>query len=247
MTSVYDPDVYKELTSWQKKMLRRPSILNNLSKKIQTRINNWIPEKVHKAITVTIKQMIRGVLFGAKHTTSVPLQNVSLEVREIAIRKKIDFYRKTAAVEGGITGAGGILLGLADFPLLIALKIKLLFDIATLYGFDVNDYKERVYLLHIFELAFSSDVHRKNVYLKMINWEVQRKYLPEDIHQFDWRNFQQEYRDYLDVAKMAQLIPIIGAPVGVLVNNRLIKKLGITAMNAYRMRLLKPGSETIED
>jgi hypothetical protein len=73
MTSVYDPDVYKELTSWQKKMLRRPSILNNLSKKIQTKINNWIPEKVHKAITVTIKQMIRGVLFGAKHTTSVPL------------------------------------------------------------------------------------------------------------------------------------------------------------------------------
>ena len=65
-------------------------------------------------------------------------------------------YRKTAAVEGGITGAGGLLMGLADFPILIGIKIKLLFDIASLYGFDVNDYKERVYLLHIFELAFSS-------------------------------------------------------------------------------------------
>jgi hypothetical protein len=38
---------------------------------------------------------------------------------------------------------------------------------------------------------------------------------------------------------MAQLIPGIGAPVGIVVNNSLIKKLGLTAMNAYRMRLIK--------
>ena len=72
----------------------------------------------------------------------------------------------------------------------------------------------------------------------MTDWEQKRDALPKDIHQFDWRNFQQEYRDYIDLAKMAQLIPVIGAPVGVIVNNRLIKKLGETAVNAYRMRLL---------
>ena len=72
----------------------------------------------------------------------------------------------------------------------------------------------------------------------MIDWEEKRKNLPEDINKFDWRNFQQEYRDYIDLAKMAQLVPVIGAPVGVLVNYRLIKKLGITAINAYRMRIL---------
>ena len=66
-------------------------------------------------------------------------------------------------MEGAATGAGGILLGLADFPLLIAIKIKLLFEIASLYGHSVNDYKERVFLLHIFELAFSSAKHRRNV------------------------------------------------------------------------------------
>jgi len=54
--------------------------------------------------------------------------------------------------------------------------------------------------------------------------------------EFDWRKFQQEYRDYIDLAKLAQLIPIIGAPVGVIVNHRLLKKLGVTAINAYRMR-----------
>ena len=240
MANEYEQLAKKELIAWQKKMLRRPGLLNDLSKKIQTKINSWIPEKVHKAITVVIKQMIKGVLFGAKITTSETLKNVSLQEREEKVFEKIDLYRKTAMVEGGVTGAGGILLGLADFPILLAIKIKLLFEIAALYDFDVTDYKERVYLLHIFELAFSSDVHRKNIYLKMTDWEEEkRKNLPEDINLFDWRNFQQEYRDYIDLAKMAQLIPVIGAPVGVLVNHRLIKKLGRTAINAYRMRILK--------
>jgi hypothetical protein len=237
--NVYDESVSAELKAWQKKMLKRPSLLNSLSKKFQTKINSWIPEKVHNAITVTIKQMIRGVLFGAKHTTTNILLNASLRDREDGVRKKIESYRNTAAIEGGITGAGGILLGLADFPILLGIKLKLLFEIAALYGFNVYDYKERVYILHIFELAFSSDEHRKNIYLKMTDWETKRNSLPSDINQFDWRTFQQEYRDYIDLAKMAQLVPIIGAPVGVIVNSRLIKKLGITAMNAYRMRLIK--------
>lgn len=203
---------------------------------MQTKINSWIPEKIHKAITTALKQMIRGVLFGARHTTANTLKSASLQTREELVLKKIDVYRKTAAIEGGITGAGGLLLGLADFPILIGIKIKLLFDIASLYGFDVDDYKERVYILHIFELAFSSHEHRRNVYLKMTDWDKKSKDLPEDINEFDWRNFQQEYRDYIDLAKMAQLIPAIGAPVGIVVNNSLIKKLGVTAMNAYRMR-----------
>jgi hypothetical protein len=185
--------------------------------------------------------MIRGVLFGATHTTTQPLTFASFQECEAAVLQKIETYRNTAALEGGITGAGGLLMGFADFPILIGIKLKLLFDISSMYGFNVKDYKERVYLLHIFELAFSSHVHRRKIYLEMVDWDQKSKDLPEDIHQFDWRNFQQEYRDYIDLAKMAQLIPIIGAPVGFVVNARLIRKLGITAMNAYRMRLLKNG------
>lgn len=233
----YEYQVSAELHIWKKQMQKRPSILNWLSKKIQVKVNSWIPEKIHNAITTTLKQMIKGVLFGAKHTTANPFIADTLQTREKAVQKKIDFYRTTAAVEGGITGAGGILLGLADFPILIGLKIKMLFDIASIYGFDVDDYKERLYILHIFELAFSSHVHRKKVFLEMVDWNNKIQQLPKDINQFDWRNFQQEYRDYIDIAKMAQLLPVVGAPIGAVVNYSLIKKLGETAMNAYRMRL----------
>ncbi|HRX13173.1 MAG TPA: EcsC family protein, partial [Draconibacterium sp.] len=228
-----------ELKAWQRQMLQKPSLFNQLSKTIQVKINSWIPEKVHQAITATIKQMIRGVLFGAHYTTAKPLSGLTMQEQEEAARQRIKFYKNTAAVEGGITGAGGILLGFADFPILIGLKLKMLFDICSMYGFNVKDYKERVYILHIFELAFSSHVHRRKVYLKMVDWNQKSKELPDDIHQFDWRNFQQEYRDYIDLAKMAQLIPVIGAPVGFVVNSRLVNKLGKTAMNAYRMRVVE--------
>lgn len=237
--SVYEKEIQQELSAWQHRMMRKPSLWNKATRKVQTKLNNLIPAKVQQAITATIKQMVRGVLFGAERFTAAPVQDATLAVRETLVKEKIEFYRKTAAVEGGVTGAGGLLLGLADFPLLLGLKLKMLFDIAALYGFPVQDYKERIYILYIFQLAFSGQEQRRNVYLNMNNWPQQSQKLPADIHQFDWQTFQIEYRDYIDLAKLAQLIPIIGAPVGVVVNYRLIKTLGVTAMNAYRMRWLE--------
>lgn len=233
---IYEQIKMQELQVWQRRMMRKPGLFNRLSKSMQDKVNSWIPEKVHQAITAAIKQMIRGVLFGAKWTTRNQKTPLSLEESDRIVEEKIKLYRNTAAAEGAVTGAGGILLGLADFPLLIAIKIKLLFEIASAYGYSVNDYRERVYILHIFQLAFSSAKHRKNVFLTMKNWDEKSKSLPEDINQFEWRSFQQEYRDYIDLAKLAQLIPVIGAPVGAVVNYRLIRKLGFTAKMAYHMR-----------
>ena len=239
MEFFYQNKIAGELKDWQRKMSRSPNITDRLSKSMQDKINSYIPEKVHRVITKTIKQMVRAVLFGSKYT--VPKVNLfsSLFEKETAILQRIKNYKKAAAVEGGLTGAGGILLGFVDFPVLLAIKIKLLYDIAALYGFDVKDYKERLYILYIFQLAFSSQQHRRQVYEEVKDWKNISHQLPPDIKDFDWRHFQQEYRDHIDLAKMAQLIPGIGAVVGVVVNYRMLKKLGSTAMNAYRMRLLE--------
>lgn len=237
----YKQHIEAEVMEWKRKMTRKPTLINALSKRMQTKVNSYIPEKVHKAITTAIKQMIRGVLFGANYTTSERPATGSLMEVEEAVLRRINHYKHAAAAEGGITGAGGILLGLADFPLFLSIKLKMLFDIAALYGFPARDYKERVFLLHIFQLAFSSQQHRREVFQQIENWKEQREQLPDDIHQFDWRNFQQEYRDYIDLAKMAQLVPGIGAVVGFVVNYKMTSKLGEYAMNAYRLRLLEEG------
>ncbi len=97
-------------------------------------------------------------------------------------------------IEGAGTGAGGILLGLSDFPLLLGIKVKFLYDVASIYGYDVKDYRERIYILNILQLAFSSQQHINKTFKLMNNWDEYVNSLPEDINDFDWRTFQQEYR-----------------------------------------------------
>ena len=174
-----------------------------------------------------------------KFATPKALQAGTMQERETKVDERIKFFSRTAAAEGAVTGAGGILLGLADFPLWLTVKMKMLFEIAALYGFDVKNYKERIYLLYIFELTFSSQANRRRVFSILNDWDNHAAQLPDDIHQFDWRSFQQEYRDYIDLAKLLQLVPGIGAVVGALVNHRLTNKLGEMAKNAYRLRLLR--------
>ena len=232
----YEHHALHELRRWQHTVSRKPSIASKLSRNLQQRINKVIPEKVHQAITTTMRQMVRAVLFGSGITTNKTLTEGTLREREILVQERVEFYKKTAAVEGGVTGAGGILLGLADFPLLLGLKLKLLFEIAALYGYDVHDVRERIYILHIFQLAFSNQQHRRDVYAQVVEFQSKYHDLPQHMDEFNWRTFQQEYRDYIDLAKLAQLIPVIGAAVGLVVNYKLVTKLGETAMNAYRMR-----------
>lgn len=234
----YEIAVRAELTRWQRTMQQSPSGFNRLSTALQRRINRIIPQRIHDVVTATIKQMTRGVLFGAEYLTRQPAEGLSLTERDAAVAGRINFYRKAGAAEGGVAGAGGFVLALADFPVLLALKMKLLFEIAALYGYSVSDYRERVFILYVFQLAFSSQQRRQAVYRQVADWAEHSRQLPDDIDQFDWLTFQQEYRDYIDLAKMAQLIPGIGAAVGIVVNYRLVNQLGRTAMNAYRMRLL---------
>ena len=173
-----------------------------------------------------------------KYTTKKPLIGLTLKERDDLALDKIKTYKNTAMIEGAGTGAGGILIGLTDLPLLLGIKIKLLYELASIYGFDVKDYRERMYILSIFQLAFSSQDHVNKVFAKIENWDEYKDTLSDDINDLDWRSFQQEYRDYIDLAKLLQLVPGIGAFVGAYVNNKLVDKLGEYAMYAYRMRIL---------
>lgn len=233
----YESQSLYELKRWQKKMNKRPSFINGVTKRVQTKFNNLIPENAQNLITEAIKNMIKAVLTGSEFITKAPLLYAPLEERETLVNEKLNFYRKTATVSGAGTGAGGLLLGLADFPILLSIKMKFLFDTASLYGFDVKDYSERLYILHIFLLAFSSDEKRIQVYHQLLDWENYINTLPENMDSFDWKTFQMEYRDYIDFAKMLQLVPGIGAVVGAYANYQLMDKLGETAINAYRMRI----------
>lgn len=237
----YEQNALDELGLWKKQMQRSPGLTSRMAMKMQGKLNSIIPEKVHRAVSAAIREMVKAVLTGSAYVTPGPVTSLALESRELRVFDKIQVYKNTGAAEGGIAGAGGFLLALAEFPVLLATKMKLLFDIASIYGYDTRDYRERLYLLYIFQLAFSSQQRRNEVFKETRDWDKKLASLPASINDFDWRRFQQEYRDYIDLAKIAQLVPVIGAAVGVVVNYRLINKLGITAINCYRMRWEESG------
>lgn len=228
--------IREEVAVWKHKIQGRSGLFNRLAKKAQNKFNQVIPEKAHAVITEGIKGMVSATLFGSDFLTK-PLAEKpqSLAEKEKLVKERFESYRKTAVLEGAGTGAGGILLGLADFPLLLSIKMKFLFEAASIHGYDVKAYEERIFMLQVFQLAFSSDQHRKTVLHTIENWETSKETLKE----IDWRTFQQEYRDYLDIMKMLQLIPGIGAVIGAYANFQLMDQLEETAVNAFRIRWLQ--------
>ncbi|PFA62568.1 ABC transporter-associated protein EcsC [Bacillus sp. AFS015802] len=223
----------EELESWKRRYIRKSSLFQRVSKQAQTKVNQWIPERAHKVVTESIKKMVEVTLKGSEW---VSLQTITcepgLQEREDLMKERMEFYRKTATIEGAGTGAGGIFLGLADFPLLLSIKMKFLSECALIHGYDPKQYEERLFLLYVFQLAFSSDPHKKGVLHIIENWEEEREKLKE----LDWKTFQQEYRDYIDFVKMLQLIPGVGAVVGAYANYQLLDHLGEVAKFAYRIR-----------
>lgn len=234
----YTRQAYGQLQRWIKKMKRRPSILNKTSKGVQNKINGILPKGYHEIVTSAIKNTTQAVISGSEFLTKRPLETGSLRDRERLIYQQTKKYKTTAMLEGAGTGAGGILLGLADLPLLLSIKIKLLYEMASIYGFDVRDYRERLFILYIFQLAFSSKEHANKIFNKVESFNKDLSNMPDDMEDFDWRAFQQEYRDYIDVVKLLQMIPGVGAFVGAYVNTKLVNKLIDTAMQAYRLRIL---------
>ncbi|SEJ08228.1 EcsC protein family protein [Cyclobacterium xiamenense] len=234
--ALYEKLAREELRIWLQQTKKKPSLVNRFTSGTQRSINNLIPEKIHQAITFAIEKIVKGVLIGNEFVRPKPYLVELLRLKEYKARQAIRLYKRTASVEGAITGAGGILMGFADLPAFLAIKMKMLFDLAAAYGHDVRDFKERVFILTIFKLTFSSQKTRNTTVLLLENWTETAEKLPDNFDGFDWRSFQLEYRDYMDLAKLAQLIPVIGAGVGAVANFKLTEQLGKTAIQAYRLR-----------
>ncbi len=238
----YEEKIQEDLYHWKRKLTTKSSLLNRNLKKIQGKINEKIPIKAHQIMTESIKKMVQATLVGSVYTTKVKdTSAVTLEEKDLVVFKIVNTFKRTAAVEGAGTGAGGLFLGMADFPLLLSIKMKFLFEAAATYGYDTKQYEERIFILYIFQLAFSSEKHRKETLATIENWQQVKGELKE----VDWYVFQQEYRDYIDLVKMLQLVPGFGAIVGAYANYNLLDHLGETAMNCYRLRYFQEKNDPL--
>lgn len=239
--SDYMEKVERELARWEHKTLRSPSMPAKVSKRWQNKLNDKIPDKFHNVVTESVKQMVRATLASSDYLSNQErLFDQSLEEREIYLDKRIEMYKRTAALEGAGTGFGGIALGLADFPLLLNIKMKFLFEAARIYGFNSDEMEERLFLLTVFQLAFSKEDKKKKVFEEVRQWTNTKKAWrgSRDLKELDWKEFQLEYRDFIDLPKTLQLIPGFGAIVGATANYHYLDLLAYHTKNSYRHRLL---------
>ncbi|UOQ43501.1 EcsC family protein [Halobacillus salinarum] len=232
----YQSQVYKEALRWSRALEKRPPLLKRTSKRVQTSINERIPDKIHDLVTESVRKMVEVSLTSSEYIHRLEIDpSWNFQERESLIKERLKQYKKLASLEGAGTGLGGFWLGAADFPLLLSFKMKFLFDMGQLYGLDVRNYEEKVYLLHLFMLAFSSEQEKDRIRKLVLNWED----VPEDRKKIEWRTLQTEYRDSIDFVKLLQLVPGLGAFVGYVANGKLLAQLGETAMNGCRLRLLR--------
>jgi hypothetical protein len=237
LTVADETTVRAEVEAWRARVLKAPGLWDRATRGTQDRINRIIPERVHAAITAGVEALTKGILTGSDLLKSRPKADGSLAARELRARSAITAHRNTASVEGGVAGTGGFVLAAVDFPALMAIKVRMLGEIVAAYGWGGGSVRERLFVLHIFHLAFASARRRPEALAELERW-IAGVDQPETLVEYDWRRFQIEYRDFIDLAKMAQLIPVVGAPIGAAVNWRLVERLGETAVMACRMRWL---------
>jgi len=234
--NIYEEEIKRELYFWKLMLLDSPNVLQRVSKRYQIKIHNLIPKRVNELITSSVKGIVQTTIFGWDLIPKEkPKTNLSLEERDKLANELLIKYKKIAAVEGAGTGFGGFILGTVDFPALIAIKMKFLFELAHIYGYNTQIKSERVFLLYIFQLAFSEKGKRKALLDIVEDWDI---YSIMSVDEIDWEKFQKDYRDSIDFRKMLQIIPVVGAAVGIWANYSLLDELGKIGINCYRMRVL---------
>ncbi|GAB6930819.1 EcsC family protein [Paenibacillus sp. JCM 10914] len=238
----YEHKVRREIADWEHKMFKLPGWLEKTSKSISNRINHLISPKVHNIITSTVRSIVRTALFGAEYTPKRPVQRaLELESADQEAKELFALYQKIAVAEGAGTGAGGIMFSMVDFPALIAIKMKFLFELAHVYGYDTRHFSERVFILKVFQMTFSGPENRTKLLNSIKHWHIEKEQWLSDAEyskNMDWETFQIEYRDAMDFRKMLQMVPGIGAVAGAWANYSILEEVREFAMNAYRLRRL---------
>ncbi len=193
----YEIKARKQIAEWEQKFLKPPGFLERSSNKLSHKINQWIPQKIHNAITIAVKSIVRTTLFGAEYTPKGKAQTeLSLEEADEKALETLSLFQKIAAAEGAGTGAGGILLSAVDFPALIAIKMKFLFELAHVYGFNTKDFSERIFILTTFQLAFSGENQRGIILQSIKDWDDHKQAWSTDTAYYkdmNWETFQQDY------------------------------------------------------
>lgn len=175
----YETYVRKELKLWEREVTGNPGRLERMSRSISSQINRRIPQKIHRGITAGIRTMIETIRVGVRFTPKKGLRRgQNLRDMDRLAEERIIKWTQWASAEGAGTGMGGFKLSLVDFPALLSIKLKMLYDLAYIYGFDPNAEDERLFMLYIFQLEYAIERRKRGILETIKTWNDRKHTLP---------------------------------------------------------------------
>ena len=187
--------------------------------------------------------------------TSTDLTSLRLEDIDRVVGFLDAKYKSLAAAEGAVTGVAGLPGIVVDLPALVMLNLRAIGEYATYYGFDVTVQQERLFAMNVLGLASSPKDAAKQIAMAELvriarDVAMRRTWTALEEHAFV-QVIQQIARAVgvrLTKAKLAQVVPVVGAAVGSGFNAYYTARVCDAAYYLYRERFLaeKYGHDVIE-
>jgi uncharacterized protein (DUF697 family) len=156
-----------------------------------------------------------------------------------------------AAGEGSLSGAVGFVGLAADIPAVLMIAIRLIRQIGTCYGYDVDSAAEREHALHVLRLGSASSLKAKMEFLAGLK-EVQgvlvrlsvssaaERLATSQLSRLSvlraLRQFAERLGLQLTTRKALELVPVAGAVIGGSFNAMFVNDIGHAAYMTYRRR-----------
>lgn len=232
----------------------------------------WLVNKV------VPQSAIRAVLAGANSTAqwladkddilrdggvkALPeLQSKDLELSDRLANEVHNWAIGLGVVEGGTTGAGGILTAPIDVPAIITIALRTIHKIGFCYGYECNSEQDTAFVLAVMAASGANTMEEKLAALAMLRsievtlakqtWKVMaelaaKQPLGKEAAIITLRNLAKQIGINITKRKALASIPIIGAIVGGSVNGWYIRDVGWAARRAFQERWLIDNKNIVE-
>jgi len=254
----YEEQQIKEIVSWKSK---EPSIVSQtmqvVAKPLGWLVNLVIPKKAILGALVTcnnIAELITDkgdILRDGEVNDIKELAHKDLKLSDKMADSVHNWANSVAGLEGGVTGATGLVGLIVDIPSLITMSLRVIHKIGLCYGFECNTEEDKQIIFGIMSAAGANNMKEKTAALLTL------KQAETIIAKTTWKKMGENFSKYslqgtiitvkalakqlginITKRKAAQAIPVVGGFIGAGMNVAFINDVAWAARRTFQERWL---------
>lgn len=237
----YEAEQVEEIAAWKS---LPPNPVSELLRKITlpsaSLIEKLIPDSlalaaIEKGYNLATKlDSLEKVKREAGVADVTELRSQPLEVCDRLAFRIINRSQLISAVEGGLTGSGGMLTTLLDVPLLFVLSLMTIRKIGHCYGYPLDSGNDDRYVLSVLLVATSGTLEVRQRRLEQLR-QIEDLLLEETQEEI----LAEELTSFLFQLEIFEEVPGVGALSGAVLNWAFIRRVDVTARRVFQERWLR--------